>query len=415
MADGPQSPGVTKGNPVVAQHGRLTDLVPAAAKTGHSLERLVRPLLGALAEIGQFDSAYLTTIDWEHRHQDVRYANNVNGVEVPEGHRIDCPPDLSEQTFLGVTRSNDPPTPQPDSHVARGLGLGTYVSVPVVTIDHKLFGTLCGASRSRRDVADGTVSVMEFFARIIADHLARATAARDQERAILAEQQLRERAMFLAEAEHKLKTPLAVIVGFVEILKERGAASSEPDITAALDRIERSADLLTEQIDRLLEEAMAEVRARDLHPETIDLREAVRAAVEGFTTTTMERDMRVEDADEVTAYVDSAVLAQILGHLIDNAIKYSPANAPIVLRVRRAGGGEVDVTDNGIGIPEHIDVFAAFQRGDGAVVHAQPGVGLGLHIVRNLTRAMGGEVTARRNQDCGSTFTLRLPAAPAAT
>lgn len=187
---------------------------------------------------------------------------------------------------------------------------------------------------------------------------------------------------------------------------------SEPHTTTALDSIERNTDLLGEQINRLLEEARAEVKARDLHPEVLDVREALRAAVEGSAATTIGRVRHVEDAREVPAYVDPEVLAQILGHLIDNATKYSPAGAPIVLQVRRAGEWvEVDVTDNGIGIPDDIDVFAAFQRGHEAGVRASPGVGLGLHIVRNLTRAMGGEVTARRNQDGGSTFTLRLPTA----
>jgi signal transduction histidine kinase len=410
MADGPEWQEVQKSVARDAPDGLTTNLAPAVDAEGRSLEYLVRPLLSALAEIGQFDSVYLTTIDWERRHQDVRYAHNVNGVEVPEGHRIDCPPDLSEHTFLGVTRSNELPTPHPDSHVARGLGLSTYVSVPVVTIDHRLFGTLCGASRARREVADGTVSVMESFARLIADHLTRARAARNEQRALHAEQQVRQRAMFLAEAEHQLKTPLAVIAGFVDVLVG-GVALSMADTTSALDSIDRNTDLLSKQIDRLLEEAMAEFQVRDLHPALIDVGEALRASVEG-STMTGRRDLRVEAAGDVTAYLDSAVLDQIIGHLIDNAIKYSPAGAPIVLRARRAAQWlEIDVSDNGIGIPEDIDVFAAFQRGDGAAVQAKPGIGLGLHIVRNLTRAMAGEVTARRNQGGGSTFTLRFPAA----
>jgi K+-sensing histidine kinase KdpD len=413
MADRPKRQGVVDDS--VRGAGPLMTpaaLVPAVDQTGGSLEALVRPLLVAVAEIGRFDSAYLTTIDWEQRHQDVRYAHNVNDGRVPEGHRIDCPADLSEQMFLGVTRSNDLPTPQPDSHVARGLGLGTYVSVPVVTIDHRLFGTLCGAIRARRDVADGTVSAMEFFARLIADHLTRAELGRNEERALVAEAQLRDRAMFIAEAEHKLKTHLTVIAGSVRLLNTRGAAISGPDAAASLESIERHADLLGEQINRLLEEATAEFRARDPHPEVIDLRDALRAVANDSTAATIESDGRVEERDDVSAYVDPTILSQVLGHLIDNATKYSPVGAPIVLRVRRAGEWiEVDVTDNGIGIPDDIDVFAAFQRGHGAAVDTTPGVGLGLHIVRNMTRAMGGEATARRNQVDGSTFTLHLPAA----
>jgi K+-sensing histidine kinase KdpD len=412
MADRPKRQNAGNGVRGAGPLSTPAALVPAAAQTGGSLEALVRPLLVAVAEIGQFDSAYLTTIDWEQRHQDVRYSHNLNGGQVPEGHRIDCPADLSEQMFPGVTRSNDLPTPQPDSHVARGLGLGTYVSVPVVTIDHRLFGTLCGATRAPRDVADGTVSVMEFFARLIADHLTRAELARNEQRALVAEAQLRDRALFIAEAEHKLKTHLTVIAGSARLLNTRGAALPAPDAAASLESIERHAGLLGEKLNRLLEEATAEFRARDLHLAVTDLHEALRAVVNDSTVATVESDGRAEERDDVSAYVDPTILSQVLGHLIDNATKYSPAGAPILLRVRRAGESiEVDVTDNGIGIPDDIDVFAAFQRGHGTAVDTTPGVGLGLHIVRNLTRAMGGEITARHNQDDGSTFTLHLPAA----
>jgi signal transduction histidine kinase len=80
--------------------------------------------------------------------------------------------------------------------------------------------------------------------------------------------------------------------------------------------------------------------------------------------------------------------------------------------VLSAWGGDaevfLEVRDEGIGLPDDVDVFAPFQRG--AVGDATPGVGLGLYIVRNLVEAMGGNVTARRNEGAGSTFTVRLPA-----
>src|SRR5207249_12044426 len=129
-----------------------------------------------------------------------------------------------------------------------------------------------GASRARRDVADGTVSVMEFFARLIVDHMTRDDAERAEQRALVAEEQLRERSMFLAQAEHKLKTPLAVISGFVRTLRTRGRTMPETDEVAALEIIERNSALLGDQVNMLLEEAMAEVRARDLHPVAIDRR-----------------------------------------------------------------------------------------------------------------------------------------------
>jgi signal transduction histidine kinase len=103
----------------------------------------------------------------------------------------------------------------------------------------------------------------------------------------------------------------------------------------------------------------------------------------------------------------------VLGHLVDNAIKYSPAGTVILLRALSADDCiEVEVCDEGVGIPEGVDVFAPFQRGEDETVAATSGVGLGLHIVQSLTQAMGGTVDARHNDHRGSTFTVRLPVAP---
>jgi signal transduction histidine kinase len=70
------------------------------------------------------------------------------------------------------------------------------------------------------------------------------------------------------------------------------------------------------------------------------------------------------------------------------------------------------VTDEGVGHIDNVEMFAPFHRGGDETTAAVAGTGLGLYIVRTLVEAMGGTVTARANQDRGSTFTIRLPAAP---
>jgi signal transduction histidine kinase len=113
------------------------------------------------------------------------------------------------------------------------------------------------------------------------------------------------------------------------------------------------------------------------------------------------------DEPEVWAWVDPAALQQVLGHLIENAVKYSPDGGDITLCTFTANGeAYLEVADQGVGIPADVNLFAAFQRGE------EPdtaGTGLGLYIVRNLVEGMGGRITARRNPDKGSTFTVILP------
>ena len=104
-----------------------------------------------------------------------------------------------------------------------------------------------------------------------------------------------------------------------------------------------------------------------------------------------------------------SALHQVLGHLLDNAVKYSPARG-VIRVVGRAtpDGAAIDVADEGPGLPSGVDVFEAFRRGDPQRAGAA-GIGLGLHIVRTLVEAMGGTVAAEANDAGGTTFTVSLP------
>ena len=84
----------------------------------------------------------------------------------------------------------------------------------------------------------------------------------------------------------------------------------------------------------------------------------------------------------------------------------------IRLRVARtAHDVQIEIVDEGVGIPQHFDIFEAFRRGEPDEHGVTAGIGLGLHIVRSLVEAMGGSVSARRNRARGSTFTVHIPSA----
>jgi two-component system sensor histidine kinase KdpD len=109
---------------------------------------------------------------------------------------------------------------------------------------------------------------------------------------------------------------------------------------------------------------------------------------------------------------DFGLMLQVLGNLLDNALKYSPARSPIELSARRAGNGiEIDLADRGVGIPPEAlaHVFDKFYRVQ------QPGqvngTGLGLSICKGLVEAHGGTLTAENRAGGGALFRLTLPAA----
>ncbi len=377
------------------------------------LESAVRPLLVAVAEIGNFDATYLTVIDWATRRQIVRFSHNVNHVFLVEGQETECSPEVTEFAFMGVSRwtgAVDEPTKE-TAQMARGLGVGSFSSVPVVTAAHGLYGRLCGASKGDAPTTDATISAMEFIARLISDLMARQDAARAVRDAQVAANALYARAGFLAEAEHKLKTPLTAITGWMELLQSEWRTASEEEIAEAIDVVDRNFRLLVTLVNRLLEESTADIRAQNLHVSRVNVGEAVRLAARAFVTPLATHDVVVDCGDDVYAEVDPTALYQVLGHLLDNAVKYSPSGTSIEIRIRQEPVRvEIDIRDHGTGIPLDVDVFAPFARGHTKAVETKPGVGLGLHIARKLVRAMNGELSARTNTDGGSTFTIQLPA-----
>jgi signal transduction histidine kinase len=237
-----------------------------------------------------------------------------------------------------------------------------------------------------------------------------AVLAAAEARAAAAEERLRSQTMLLAEAEHRLKTALAVITGWATTLEERWDQLTDDRKLQGIAIIRKAGQNLAEEARRLLEEARAEMRMLDQAPVRVDLRDVLElnaATFEGLSQT----HRVVADAapgDDVSVDVDPAALQQVLGHLLENAVKYSPGGTTVTMRARREGAAVVvDVIDEGPGIPLDIDVFAPFLRGPEVDVE---GAGLGLYIVRNLVRAMGGDVTVERNPGgVGSTFSVRLP------
>jgi len=143
-----------------------------AGDRSQGLDAVTLPLLTELERLTGLESTYLTQIHWRRDEQEIRVAHNAGGLHVPKGARVEWCDTLCRQVLLGGPRfTTEVPEVYPDSQAAQALGLQTYVSVPVYRDDGEVFGTLCGASRSRRPLDDTAVRVMELFARVIATHL----------------------------------------------------------------------------------------------------------------------------------------------------------------------------------------------------------------------------------------------------
>jgi signal transduction histidine kinase len=215
--------------------------------------------------------------------------------------------------------------------------------------------------------------------------------------------------LFRAQAEHRIKTSLALISGWAATLDDEWERLGDNRRREGMAIIRRASDDLAEQTSRLLLQTRAELLGFDLQPVDLDVGALLDITAHALNGVSDEHRVVHATAGATTRIrVDPTALHEVLAHLVDNAVKYSAPGTEIALRALPTTGGEVhiEVADEGMGIPDDVDVFVAFQRG---ADRGTPGVGLGLYIVRNLVRSMGGDVDARRNAGAGSTFTVRLP------
>jgi two-component system phosphate regulon sensor histidine kinase PhoR len=220
---------------------------------------------------------------------------------------------------------------------------------------------------------------------------------------------------FVANVSHELRTPLTAIRGFAETL--RGSEVPPEQRRQYLDVILRHADRLTALIEDLLELSRIEGGTRELALEPTDVAVVARSVMQDLKPRLDARrlrgELRVEPAPRALA--DRRGLEQVLLNLLDNAIKYTEPGGRIEISVSGSPAGvRIDVADTGMGIPEadRARIFERFYRVEKARSRDLGGTGLGLAIVKHLVQAQDGEVFVTSLEGQGSTFSVRLPAAP---
>jgi two-component system phosphate regulon sensor histidine kinase PhoR len=222
---------------------------------------------------------------------------------------------------------------------------------------------------------------------------------------------------FVANASHELRTPLAAIRGFAETLLESAALSPEEQKNY-LEVIHRHAQRLSSLVEDLLELSTIESRTLRLEIAPVDVAGTAENLIADSRLRLEERQIAasLRSVDRPHALADPRALDQVLGNLLDNALKYTEPGGSIEIAVEeRLGRVRVSVVDSGIGIPaeDTARIFERFYRVDRARSRALGGTGLGLSIVKHLVQAMDGEISVKSALGKGSTFTFTLPGARA--
>ncbi len=225
---------------------------------------------------------------------------------------------------------------------------------------------------------------------------------------------------FVSNVSHELRTPLASIRMFAELLR-LGRAASPEKVREYGAFIEAESRRLTRLINNILDFSRIESGRKTYRFARGDLREVVEGVVRALEIHLRQAGFRVTlepvplPLPEVR--MDPDAIAQALHNLIDNAAKYSGEAREIAVRLwSEPGMVAVAVEDHGVGIPkdEQRKIFERFHRVGTGLVHEVKGSGLGLSLVRHIVQDHGGRIDLQSEPGRGSTFTIRLPAAPAA-
>ncbi|SSC22898.1 Signal transduction histidine kinase, dimerisation/phosphoacceptor, partial [Klenkia terrae] len=221
---------------------------------------------------------------------------------------------------------------------------------------------------------------------------------------------------FVANVGHELKTPVGALLLLAEATQ--GAADDPETVQRFAARMTHEADRLSRLVRELID--LSRLQGAEPLPELtpIDVHDVVAEAVDRTRLAAAAKGIELAVGEQTGLVVRGveAQLATAVTNMLANAVAYSPDATKIAVGTRaRSGFAEIAVTDSGIGIPraDRARVFERFYRVDQSRASATGGTGLGLAIVKHVATNHGGSVTVWSEEGLGSTFTLRIPLAPA--
>jgi PAS domain S-box-containing protein len=285
----------------------------------------------------------------------------------------------------------------------------SYLSVPVVSRTGDVRGGVCfGHTRAGvfRPKHEQLASGIAAWAALALDNASLYKEAQEANRA---------KDEFIATLSHELRTPLNAMLGWAHMLR----ANVLPPETQrrALETLERNVRTQAQLVDDLLD--VSRIVAGKLHikGDEVDLTTVVTSAADTVRPATVAKGISfrvVVDSDQQLIVMgDADRLRQILWNLLTNAVKFTPKGGRVEIELRLTeSGASVVVTDTGQGIRQDFlrHVFERFRQADSTASRKHGGLGLGLAIVRHLTEAHGGSVSAESpGEGLGATFTVHLP------
>jgi signal transduction histidine kinase len=218
-------------------------------------------------------------------------------------------------------------------------------------------------------------------------------------------------ARFVSDASHELRTPIAVVQGYANLLSRWG--KDDPVVRQeAIDAIQKETDYMSRLVQQLLFLARGDNETQVVKLEPFCLSELAEETFRDMELLDTGRTLESDIAPDVFVNADRGLIRQAIHILMDNACKYTPEGGTVSLRLRGEGEQAVlSVADTGPGIPaeEQEKIFQRFYRADTSRSRQTGGTGLGLAIGRWIAQRHGGTLTVSSVEGLGSRFTLCVP------
>lgn len=258
--------------------------------------------------------------------------------------------------------------------------------------------------------------LVEAFANQAAQVIAHLQLAEHAKQVQVMQQAERLQTALLNSISHDLRTPLVSITGALSTLLEKGLAMDQELYTALVENAYQEANHMNRLVSNLLNMTRLEAGAVKVARQAEDVQDVIGSTLEQMNERLGSRLVQVHVAANVPMIsIDFVLIVQVLTNILDNAIKYSPAETPIEIDARVSGEYvEISIADRGVGIPAEdlgrvFDKFYRVRRPENV-----KGIGLGLPICKGIIEAHGGAIQAEQRPQGGTVLRICLPTCAAA-
>lgn len=219
---------------------------------------------------------------------------------------------------------------------------------------------------------------------------------------------------FFAIIAHDLKSPFAGLLGFSKILATKGATLSAADAAKYGAIVHNAAEQAYKLLEDLLDWSRLQLDRLEYEPEAIDLSEAIQTNLDRWGPVASAKHITLETDTALSrrVHADARMVNTILRNLIDNAIKFTPDEGTVRIKVAEADGfGVIEVTDTGVGMSQSAisNLFRLDVKNSTKGTKGEVGTGFGLHLCKELVEKQGGEIHIGSAEGQGSSIRFTLP------